>query len=256
MRTIIPIIICFLAFSCKTDNSAYEAYRLNEEASRLFEAGKTEEAIKLYSQATSYTAVHDSIRVIYYANLANAYKSLNNKDSARFYYKKAIQISPKGSVDYYTNHAQISLLDTLAEKALYGLEKAYQLNPNNSTANNLLGIIYLGQYNMELYDPQKALPFNIKTNDLLNDVNAKIVLAKNYYYLEMVEKAVALFKEMHRDYPDDVEYLFVITMMEQELGNEENVNYYLEKLKPLSQEKYEELINNPVEPGHHTIVWE
>ncbi len=256
MRTIIPVLICLFAFGCKTDNSAYEAYRLNEEASRLFEAGKTEEAIKLYSQAISFTAVHDSIRGIYYANLANAYNGIKNKDSAKFYYKKAIEISPKGSVDYYTNHAQISLLDSLAEKALYSLEKAYQLDANNSTANNLLGIIYLGQYNMDLYDPQKALPFNKKTNDLVTDVNAKIVLAKNYYYLEMVEKAVALFKEMHRDYPNDIDYLFTITMMEQELGNEDEVNYYLEKIKPLSMEKYEELVKYPIEPGDHSIVWD
>lgn len=256
MRTVIPIIICFFAFSCKTDNSTYEAYRLNEEGSRLFEAGKTEEAIKLYYQATSYTSVHDSNKAIYFANLANAYSTLNNTDSAKFYYKQAIRISPKGSVSYYANHAQVSLIDNQIEKALHSLEKSYQFDSNNVTVNNLIGLIYLGIFDMNLYDPEKALPYNLKTVELVNNVNANIVLAKNYYYLEMTEKAAELYRELHRDYPDNIDYLFTIAMMEQELGNESKVNYYLEKIKPLSQEKYEELINNPIEPGEHVIVWE
>jgi len=234
----------------------YKADLLNEEASRLMNAGRISEAIPLYHQAIGFTSVPDSNKSIYYSNIANAYNGIGNFDSAKFFLKKVIEVSPKGSCEYYTNYARIFLIDSLPEKAINSLEKAYHLNQDYMLANNILGLIYTGSYGMEFYDPQKALPYNSKTLELTGDNNAKFVLAKNYYYLEMVEKSVALFKEMYKDYPDNIDYLSTIIMMEQELGNKNDVDFYLEKMKALSPETYEGLINDPVEAGVHNLTWE
>lgn len=258
MRITKPTIIffCLLLFvSCKPDNSLYKASRLNEEAFRLMDAGKVEDAIPLYYQAISFTTVPDSNKSIYYSNIATAYNALGNFDSAKFFLRKAIEVIPKGSCEYYTQYARIFLLDSLTEKAITSLEKAYSLNPNYMLANNLLGLIYMGIYGMEFYDPHKALPYNRKAIELVSDNSGKLILAQNYYYLEMTERSVALFKEMYRDYPLDIDCLSTIIMIEQELDNKNEAEFYLEKMKTLSPETYENLIKDPVKVGTHNLTW-
>lgn len=257
MRISVLIIIfsgILIFASCKNENNVYRAARLNEEGLRLFDAGKTEEAITLFHQATIYSSDLDSNKRIYCSNLAVAHKLIGNIDSAKFFLKKSIDLSEKNSYMYYANYGQLYLLDSMFEKSLNVLEKSYSLNNQYGPTNNLLGLFYLGIYDSALYDPQKALPYNLKASVGTNDVNAKYVLAQNYYYLEMVEKAVALFKELHRDYPDNIGYLATTIMMEQELGND--ASFFLDKMKNLDPDTYQDLINNPVETGSHILEWD
>lgn len=241
---------------CKVDNNVYKANKLNEEAATLVDAGKLNEAIPIYYQALSFGSVPDSIKSTYYINLANAYGGIGKNDSAKFFLKKAVDITPKGTCEYYTYKAQIFLMDSLTEKAINSLEKAHQLNKNYLLTNNLLGLIYIGSYGMDFYEPRKALSYNIKVNELINGSTiAKYTLAKNYYCLEMTEKFVPLFKEIYRDNPGNTEYLATIIMIEQELGNKKESDYYLNKMKELDLAKYQDLTDYPMEAGTHTLVW-
>lgn len=257
MRTTLSVMLffCLLACypSCKSDDSLYKANRLNEEALRLSDMGRNDEALLLLHQALSYNAVPDSNRRVFFSNLALTHDALDNTDSAKYFLKQAIELSPKRSFVYYTGYAQLYLIDTLVGKAIDFLEKSYQLNSDYGPTNNLLGLIYLGTYDPGFYNPQKALPYNLKAYESFRDVNGRNVLAQNYYYLEMVEKSVSLFKELHRDYPDNVDYLTTIIMMEQELGND--CSMFLDKMKPLDPEAYRDLTDNPLKAGTHTIEW-
>lgn len=256
MRIILPLIIFFcilICKSCKPDNSAEMAERYNDEGLRLINEGKSDEAIASFHQALSYTAVPGDTRGVYFSNLALSHDALGNIDSAKIYFRKAIKSNEKGSFAYYTNYGQLYLMDSMVARALNSLEKSHHLNSEYGPTNNLLGLIYLGTYDTEFYDPEKALPYNIKAYETLNGVNCVFTLAQNYYYLEKVEKSVSLFKELHRDYPDNSNYLSTVIMMEQELGND--VSNLLDKLKALDPERFQELMDDPVKAGSHTIVW-
>jgi tetratricopeptide (TPR) repeat protein len=244
-----------LAFSCGTKDSV-KADQANSLGLRLSSENKTREALQAFYQAASYKAIADTDRAVYLGNLAVTYEDLDLIDSAKYYYTLAANTTPSGSLRNLVSRSCILLIDNKIDSALRLLNAAYSISGTDLTVNNNIGLIYLGLYDSSFYDPQKALPYNIRVEEMgTNDGDSKLVLAKNYYYLNRMHEALALFRELHKLYPEDVENLHTLIMVEQEMGNKAKADILLDKLKTMNREKYNERIEDPISAGSHDIIW-
>ncbi|RYG45445.1 MAG: tetratricopeptide repeat protein [Chitinophagaceae bacterium] len=251
------LIILFFTISlagCRSTDPV-KAAQLNTQGLALASQNKHREAIECYRKAAAYKAIPDSMRSIYLTNVAMSYHTLEVNDSAKFYFAKSAALNRKKSCAYLVNMAYIALIDHDTEMALEMLKDAHRFRPENLTANNLLGLIYLGDYDETFHDPQKALRYNIAAYNAFEDDIAKSLLARNYYELNNTEKAIQLFRELNQKNPEIVSYLATLIMMEQELGNPERADELLQQLKQIDEEKYKELAADPLQPGTHNIVW-
>ena len=143
---------------------------------------------------------------------ANSYREVaqvmsSRGKSAEAAYQKALDLYKKGSADYYATIGDKALLvEGNTEKAIQYYRRALKEDPENYTALNSLGYIYMGNAGEEYTDYVMALPFNRKAYELNKSEDATFLLAKNYYFLNMDEEALDLFKALEAFNPQNAYY--------------------------------------------------
>jgi tetratricopeptide (TPR) repeat protein len=253
-NTLVALTVFVIFSSCnRMDDSLARA--VNDKGLAFLNEGKELEARLAFLQAAQYRNISDSNRTNYLENVAVSYLRTPYKDSAKYYFKKALSLNPVGSYYNLVYSGYIKLIDNQIDSSAYFLEKAYARDSSKPTVNNLLGLLYMGEYSKDFYDPYKALKYNRKTCELLQDGVSKFVLAKNEYLVNNVRRSEQMFEELYREAPDYVPYLVSLIMIKQELAKLEEANKLMLVLKAKDIEKYKQFVADPIEPGSHVIVW-
>lgn len=224
--------------SCNNLTATNDAIELNQKGLALSQQREYEKAITLFIKAADTKGISNSNKSEFLRNAAIAYAENMVADSARYYYMKAATANSKDVYQYNVNMADVHLIDEKYPDAVTCLEKAWAINSNEIAVNNSLGLLYLGEYDPEIFDPAKALKYNLKAHQINNDRNTKYVLAKNYSQMGDYDMAEQLFGELHRDFPDDSEYLMCLVVVTAENGDADKSDMYLTKLQVNHPEDY------------------
>lgn len=236
MKKILTIftIVTFL-LSCTESIRESKALLKNQKGLEYLDQAQYDQAIKSFKDAIKISKLSNDTKAMIYRNIAQTYYEMMEMDSSITYSQLAADSYPKDSYEYLTNLSDVKIFTGKTEEAIILLEKAVRMNPNELAANNSLGAIYLGEFGMEYYNPEKALPYNLKAYEINNDRITEDVLGRNYIELANYEKARYHYLRLHKKYPD-------IEVLAYQLG----VIEYLEGNKVKAEEYFQEVIDkNP-----------
>lgn len=234
-KTLTIFILILTLFSCNNPIKESDALLKNQQALEFVDQAQYDQAINSLKEAIKIPNLSDDTKGMLYRNTAITYYEMMEIDSSITYYQLAADIYPKDSYGYLTNLADVKTYTDKTDEAIVLLEKAVKLKPNESVANNSLGLIYLGEFGIEYFDPNKALPFNLKAFEIKNDRITEYVLGENYIELENYEKARYHYLRLYKKYPDI-----------DDIGYQLGVIEYLDGNKGKADEYFNELINkNP-----------
>lgn len=255
MQKSLIALISFVIFYACNQPDEQQARTVNDKGLAYLNEGKEREARLAFLQASQYKNISDSDRTNYLENTAISYLRTPFKDSAKYYFQKALSLNPVGSYYYFVYRGYIKLIENELDSTADFLEKAFAKDSTKPTVNNLLGLLYMGEYGKDFYDPYKAIKYNRKTYELLQDGVSKFVLAKNEYLVNKVQLSEQMFEELYRDAPEYTPYLVSLIMIKQELGESAEASKLLLILKGKNPDKYRQLVADPIEQGSHVIVW-
>lgn len=195
----------------------YERSGYNKEVTNLIYAEKYDEAEQLLQSVLEDKTIPigNGDRGIIYENLALIYERKREFDKSIEHYQKAMSFYPLHTGKYYSTSGKIEILKGDIERAIGEFEKALQLDPHEDSANNMLGLIFLGRYGVAYRDPEKALAYNEKVNSLLRDEATKFNLATNHYELGQYGKALFFLESLRRESPSNplVKYYLGLTYL-------------------------------------------
>lgn len=208
-----------LASSCSQVVSEIEAIKMNNRGLIELNSGRHKEAINLFQEAIVSKSLSTNTRSTIYRNIAQVYMDMQVQDSAIHYSTLAATCYPTNTYDFLVNMADVHILKGKINPAINTLNKAYKMKPNDLAVNNSLGLIYLGEYDYEYMDVEKALPFNKKAFEINQDRNTEYVLAKNYFELGRFSDAEVHFKNLYIQYPENLDHAMFLGMTKYQLNN-------------------------------------
>lgn len=197
------------------------AKRMNQKGLSEFNAGHPEKAIPFFKAAIAVPWVTTATKAVVYRNIALAYTNMKDENSALYYYKLAAGCCDSKSYEYLVNMSEIDIINENMEDAIIKLEKAVVLKPNDFSAYNTLGLIYLGEYGVGYADLTKALKYNKKAFELGRDRITEFVLAKTYYGVGEFEYAEKHFEILSQKYPDNITHTLNLGMVKYKLNKKE-----------------------------------
>ncbi len=251
------LLICLFALillsSCYYSDKE-EAKKLNSLGLWYIDNGDAIKALAFFIKASQFKNISNSDRTFYFENVANAYIKTQLIDSARYFYFKAASLNSRHSYYYLTNIAQIYLIDRKVDSALNYLEEALDTDSSKPIVNNLLGLIYMGSYGHDYYNPEKAIIYNRKTSFFSNDASSKFVLAQNEYLINNVAESLKILYELHDEVPDYEPYLVSLILIEGERNNLIELEKLLLELRGRNIGKFNQ-IKEQIKPGEHKIRW-
>jgi len=191
----------------------------------------TTEATKKFDQAIEeYKAVQmfNADRPESLINLASFYAQQGQTQQAKQFYQHAFSLAP-----YYTpayvNLADLyrDLDDDIAGEAV--LREALSQVRDKTSIHHALGLLLVRQ---------KKLPQAI---DHLRLAAESPTTSERYVYVYAIalnssgkeEQALSILEEAHQHYPRNTEIIYALVSINQELGNKERANYYVNKLRTL-----------------------
>jgi|GEM_PF-10292 len=245
--------LLLLLAGCEIDHSK-ELKVLNRRALVYSRNHQQKEAIKCFMEANAFKDVPDSLRTTVMENLGNEYWYYKN-DSAKYFYLQAAMLNRKNSYHWLFAMANYHVLNQRLDSALPLLLRAYERDSLKFQACNMIGVIYMGEYGEDYYDPAKALRFNLRYDKLVNDVYSAFSVAKNYYLVNEMERSVAVFQMMHTKYPDYTPAIGSLAMIYEELGRTEEARALLEELRTKDYPRYEHVTNEKIKAGQHGLTW-
>jgi len=151
-----------------------------------------------------------------YINLATTYQFKGDLESAKSIYKEALEImNPDSDAEYHAISGIIAVFDGDMNSAITKFEAALQMDPDNQTANNYLGLMYMGRFDEGKKNLDKALSYNQKAFEL-NATDSSIVqnLALNYFELEHYNEALPLLQDTMVLMPGNMltQYIYALTL--------------------------------------------
>lgn len=108
-----------------------------EEANRLYEEGKLDEAIEIYKKALSLDPGDSNIPLM----LGMIYEDKEMLQLSNHYFEEAGLLFSK-KIDFYNSRGMIYLQQGKLDKAAFDAEKALEIDPNNALSHFLQGNIY------------------------------------------------------------------------------------------------------------------
>jgi tetratricopeptide (TPR) repeat protein len=256
MKTIRISIFCVsfcILFSCGSDELK-TAQIQNITGLELYEKGDYKKSLYFFLKAANHTDIPDSNKAIYFDNIAHAYFHTSQPDSAKFFYKKVCQLAQSNRSDCNISLANLLLLDDKIDSARSLLEEIVAKDSTNGAVNNLLGLIYIGDYGQAFFNPELGYKFNNRAYWYFRDAGSKFALAKNEYFLNNTEKAIALFSQLHQQFPKNEGYLVSLILMKGEKGDRLNFDRLLRELKKRFPQQYGTVVSQ-INPGSHSLRW-
>jgi len=242
-----------LLYSCKPGELKTATIE-NGTGLRLYEKGEYKRALYFFMKAAAHENLPDSNKAIFFANIAHAYANIHQADSAKYFYKKASEAYLPGSVNATLSMVNLFLIDEKIDSAKRYLELAYSTDSSSGEVNNLLGLIYIGDYGQAYYNPEKAYKFNNKAFLVFRDAASKFALAKNEYFLNNVDKSITLFSQLRRENPGNENYLVSLILIKIENGDLSNMNFLVRELKNRFPRSYSKVISQ-LSVGKHAVRW-
>lgn len=203
----------FILFSCNHIPTEADAVKKNQEGVTYMNEGKYTQALTAFKEAIKNPKLSTISKGTIYRNMALAFHELLKIDSSIHYSTLAAKCYRKNSYDYLVNMASVDLLTGKTSAALSRLLKAAAMNPDDMAVNNTLGLIYLGDYDDDYADPEKALQYNKKAFEAANNRITEDILGRNYYDLGNYELAEMHYEKIHDQYPDVLTYKLNIGMI-------------------------------------------
>ena len=227
--------------SCESINSG-NAEALNQEGLAYYNKGEFRTALNRFQMAIEKEDFNKLSRTGYYRNAGLCYTNLGIKDSSILMFEAAADLNDKNSFEYLLNKAEALLIREEYKAASKLLDKAYKLNKEDMSLNNTLGLMYMGEYDPDIFDPERALQHNQIAFDMDPGQFTKHNLAMNYLLLENFEKSLELYRELHEEFPNNIDYLESAIIITQYHGDPEDANKLLEELKAQDKDAYEEFM--------------
>lgn len=235
---IISLFLVLLSCNIMNNNKLIE---LNEKGLKHLNNGDFDKAKSSFREAIailSQSKNNNDYGKIIYRNAAITYASSNMNDSAKILYMLAYKCSPKNSYEQYINLADVYIFDQKFKESFDLFNKAYKMDSTRLEANNSLGLMLIGEYDMIHFMPESALKHNLKVDELMGDKHSKFVLGKNYYYLKEYQKSKEIINALHQQYPNDIRYLESLINIASETNNTADETELMNKLKVLNPELY------------------
>ena len=181
-----------------------EGWDYNEQAVEKMSEGDYDEAERLFKLALEKMTKDDTedSKTIH-ENLGQVYALKGDNDEAIQHYEEALSLSELDSPDYYSTSGEIKILGNSVAEAIKDFEKALELDPDHFSANNNLGLIFLGMIDESIEDFERALPHNQKAYLLGGDLTTMENLALSYYALDRFADALPLFETLNTASPDN-----------------------------------------------------
>lgn len=213
-------------------------------ADQSVKTGEYDNAIENYNIALENLNPKDTTnRFIIYSNLGSIYFSNNKDEKALEMFNKALEYAEEKTLGYYTINARIGLINKDIESSISNLKKALEIDSEDFDSNNILGLIYLGEYDKHYTHYNEALKHNKKAYEMLQDFKTKQNLALNYYMLEQYDKAEPLFLSIEQSNPEDAVSLYCLSIINFIRDDYESAKNYYEKAleydKQYKDEQYE-----------------
>ena len=164
-----------------------------EEATRLREQGKYEDAIKLCNEAIELNPNN----YLAYLRRGNFYYRQKQYERAIQDFDKAIQLNPNYSIAY--NNRGLSYSDLKKyEIAIQDYNKAIQINSNYALAyyNRGTSYVYLKKYDLAIKDYSKAIQINPKYAEAYNNRGAVYVDGLKQYEPARLSTTIKLFNSI------------------------------------------------------------
>ena len=222
--------LLFTLFSCGQMPTEADAIKKNEEGVKLMNDGKCDQALTAFKEAIKNPKLSIISKGTIYRNLALAFHELTEVDSSVHYSTLAAKCYRKNSYDYLVNMANVDLLTGKTGIAISKLMKASGMDPDDLAVNNTLGLIYLGDYDLEFADPEKALQYNRKAFEAGNNRVTEDILGRNYYDLENYELAEMHYEKIHNQYPDVITYKLNLGMIKFKLNKKQDADLMFKKV--------------------------
>jgi len=143
------------------------------------------------------------------------------KARAATWYRRALELADPGSAAATATRGDLLLLEQRTAEAVECFERALALDPDNLSAHNNLGLIYLGIKGAAAADPARALPHNRACHRLSPCPATAYHLAYNYFRLERWAEALPLFEELWATSADDDTYRYYLGICQFRLGDQQ-----------------------------------
>lgn len=200
------VILGLILASCSNNNQ--KAKDLNDEAVGLLDKEYFEQATSKLKEAWLLTELEGNVKADISRNLALCYSQQKQRDSALYYARLAIENAEEDSYTYWMSRAEFALLKSNINEARAWFEKAKELNPNQMTVYNNLGMIYSGKYGKRYENHDLAILNNKKAYELAKREPLGEALAFSYMNAERYEESIRIWKELQAMAPANMEYVF------------------------------------------------
>ncbi|MFT3935799.1 MAG: tetratricopeptide repeat protein [Chitinophagaceae bacterium] len=239
--------------SCKQEDLK-TAIIQNNAGLALYNKADYKKARYFFLKAASHENLPDTNMAVFFYNIARTYSITSEMDSAKYFYQKSCKLYSATSQAFKISKASIFLLESKTDSARKVLEEGYEIDSTNGTINNLLGLIFIGEYGEDYFNPNVAYKFNVRAYSYFKDEPSKFALAKSEYFVYNTERAISLFSQLHRQYPKNETYLTSLILIKGEKGDQQNLNMLTQELKRKFPNDYDKVISQ-INTGQHSLRW-
>ncbi len=201
-----------LAFAAQALRS--DAVDYNEKALAFMSEGNYTEAERHFNLAIEELDSSDRRNAVtIYGNLGFMHECTGNTEKAIESYQKVMSLCEPGDSLYHSMSGNINLMRNNIEEAVRDFENALKSDPNDFDAHNNLGLIFLGEFDEDWTDYEKALAHNEKGYSLNKGYSTTKNLALNYYLLGRYSEALPLFEAVETISPQDAAAKYFIGLI-------------------------------------------
>lgn len=174
------------------------------QSQKLQDNGSSTDAIENFKKIEADPEASDQQKASALRYISLSYYELGDHTRSGEYAEKAAAYYPVGSYYYLVNMADADLMLGRVPAARERLEQAIKINPRELAANNVLGLLYLGDNGIQYADFDKALIFNQAAFDIAPGRITQIVLVRNLIKSGLYDKAEENLNELKLKYPKDL----------------------------------------------------
>ena len=210
LKIVFMICLCFAIFGCdKIESTLKNNKHKNEiknnfaQSQELQDRGNNTEAIANFKKIEADPAASNQQKASALRYISLSYYESGDYQRSGDYAAKAAAYYPVNSYYYLVNMADADLMQNRVPSARDRLERAVKIDPHKLSANNVLGLLYMGDNGKQYADFKKALEFNQAAFDIAPGRVTQIVLVRNLIKLEQYSKAEINLNELKLKYPND-----------------------------------------------------